>query len=337
MKIHILGRGLAAMGVLEALLSKLSGLGPNVSINWIGPAIGDHGWRNCSRNSTAVVALHGIKKGVSPLGDDLVDAYEDAVEFFKKNSPAGVESCARFHFVNGDAEKMENRFGEIQELNIQGRSFAGVREEALVYRPLVFLKWWEDRLIEKFNAGALEIQNCEDVIVSTDKKCLVGLKSTYSLNTEDLIFDCRGSGVNELASADIKLKRAPGHYLVWEGEGLGKVLGKDSWVYTMSGHNLIFHAKESRLILGGSTEDEGIEAKSFIDLEKQRRDFLKSFQEFEDVLQMDKAKVLTGMRPKAPKRRPLLEKNGQTIVINGFYKNGYSLCYLYGKKALELI
>ncbi len=331
------------MGLLEALIENSSVDLSQFCVDWIGPAISDNGWSNCSRNSTAVVALHGIKRGVSPLGDDLVDAFDMAYSFYEKNKPPGVSILSRFHLTGLNKEKLFQRFGHLEEFEIMGKRFEGVSEKALVYEPLTFMNWWQERLLSKAKERGLKIHLHQDMV--TALKVGSGLevyclgKSLQGQNV-DKIVDCRGSGVNELASAQVKIKRAPGHYWLWQGREIKEDLGEDPWIYTLNGHNLIYDAKRASLILGGSTEIEGVCAKSFIGLNEQREAFLELFGEGSSigkVLIPHKAQVFTGVRPKGQKRRPLLLKNENHIVINGFYKNGYSLCYLYGKRALDLL
>lgn len=338
MNILVLGKGLAAMGFLEALMTKGAPVKGGCHVQWIGPDLEDKGWGNCSRNSTAVVALHGIKRGVSPLGDDLVEAYEKALKFFKENTPSGVQKLTRFHLVKGDSEKLVQRFGLIENLSVLGKELSGVQEEALVYEPEVFLSWWKERLVQGFHDlqdQSLTLSVIDDVVTQISHDGMIHLQGMSDNYEGDRLIDCRGSGVNELASVSLKVKRIPGHYWVWQNQELKTVLGEEGFVLTLNGHNLIYKADAAKVILGGSTEEEGMSAFSFLELEEQRKDFLKLFPQLEEVLTPSDALVFTGKRTKGPKRRPILERNSGTIVINGLYKNGYSLCYSFGEKALQ--
>ena len=315
------------MGVIESLLKKED----VTAVEWVGPSIEDCGWGNCSRNSTAVVALHGIKRGVSSLGDDLVEAYENTVKFIEEHNPNGVRKFERFHLcdVLSDGPKTESyqklsqRFGNVQELEVMGKFHFGVREEAYVFNPLLFMNWWSDRLLENS-----KVSSVEDYIVSIDAEAskAFGLKENYQFQK---IYDCRGASIKDAGFE--KVKKTPGNYLTWEIPQLSEDI-----VLTVNGHNLILDSERKVAILGGTNEANEIEAPAIGKLEVQRDSFTRLIPELEVVLDIEKANLSVGVRPKGPKRQPFItEVSKNHIVVNGFYKNGYSLCHLFGKRAVK--
>src|SRR5690606_31118365 len=66
----------------------------------------------CSLHSTATVALRGITKGHSDLGDTLVESFENFKSHFLNDSPEGVFPIRQFSAVSIDDEKFKNRFPE---------------------------------------------------------------------------------------------------------------------------------------------------------------------------------------------------------------------------------
>lgn len=321
MKVAVLGRGLAALGVIEAL-SKIKAV---PEVHWIGPSFQDKGWPNCSRNSTAVVALQGIKKGISPLGDDLVDAFCATQNFIHEHTPKGVQKVTRYHF--GDA-KLKERFGYLEQFKMLEGSFTGVVEEAFLFEPLTFISWWHQRLFDQNN-----IKETSDFITEITPQKLVGLAGEYSY---DLLFDCRGS----MASSEKNpmVKEAPGHYFLWRADDLDGLLDlfKESVVLTVDGHNLNIDKENGAVILGGSTEKTGLYAPAISQLEEQLKAFIDVLPQLRPLSKINEAKLLTGIRPKGAKRRPLVKKVQENhIFLNGFYKNGYSLCHLLGNKAVS--
>ena len=319
MEVVVLGRGLASMGLIEAINHK----NPEWEVKWIGPNPIDLGWSNCSRNSTAVVGLHGIQKGVSPLGDDLVEAFHHTKDFINQNCPQGVRGFKRFHLCHGEGSKSHNkliqRFGSLKECQVFDQKLLGVTEDVYVFEPLVFLKWWQNRLSQK----RVSIKDDFVVDINNSEQVAVGLEGRYSY---DYLFDCRGSLSDEV-------KKAPGHYWVWDIDHV-----PEDFVLTLDGHNLILDQKRNQIILGGTTEKSEIIAPQTFQLKSQRDSFTQVLPHLNNLLNQKDPKVLTGTRPKASKRRPLLKKTTDNyIVLNGFYKNGYSLCHTYGKHALNLL
>lgn len=318
----VIGKGLAAMGVIEALIKREI----DAEILWIGPRIEDLGWANCSRNSTAVVALQGIKEDISPLGDDLVEAFHKTKEFIKVNNPSGVKRADRYHLSPDDTEKLKVRFGSLESHKILNLDFEGVYEEAFIFDPTVFLRWWYDRL-EKHP----HVKLVDDFIVELTASEARGLKEDYSF---DFVFDARGAFVTDQLETIEKIQKVPGHYWVWE-DVLDVGLNEFT-VLTLFGHNLIYHHDTKRLVLGGSTEKDDISAPRLDQLHQQRAAFVSLFPNLDDVLCLKKAALFSGVRSKASKRRPtLFFQNENHLIINGFYKNGYTLCHLIGERAVE--
>ncbi len=319
LKIAVIGKGLAAMGVIESLQLKYE----TVEIDWIGPAIGDEGWPNCSRNSTAVVALHGIKEGLSPLGDDLYSAFFQTKDFIESFKPAGVTKVLRYHVVRDDADKLENRFGQLEKHSFFNRDYLCFFEEAYAFNTDIFLSWWFEKL--STHKG---VTSYDDYIVDILSNEAIGLRDTYHF---DKVVDARGS----LFPDDLRpVKKVPGHYWVWENVEAFPV--EENIVYTVNGHNLIYNKDESSLILGGSTEKDSILAPRTEQLLRQRESFLEVFPEFGASMKVEEASLKTGTRVKGPKRMPFVFlQNDNHIVVNGFYKNGYTLCHLMGQRVVE--
>lgn len=319
MKIAVIGKGLAAMGVIESLQLKYD----DVEIDWIGPSIDDQGWPNCSRNSTAVVALHGIKEGLSPLGDDLYRAFFQTKDFIEKYRPAGVTKVSRYHVAKEDIDKLESRFGQLERHSFFKRDYLCFFEDAFAFNTDVFLSWWFQKLSS--HSGVTSI---EDYIVDILSNEAIGLKDTYRF---DKVIDARGS---LFPDALRPVKKVPGHYWLWENVDAFPI--DENVVFTVNGHNLIYNKDESSLILGGSTEKDGVLAPRKEQLLKQRESFLEVFSEFEASMKIEEASLYTGTRVKGPKRMPFVFlQNENHIVVNGFYKNGYTLCHLMGQRVVE--
>ena len=102
----VIGRGLAGHGVISSYLDKKHSQIP--SVLWIGKDPLKKANLGCSVNSTAMLARQGIERGISPLGDLLLDSYERAISFVEVNKPDGVVKAARYHigYDEGSIQKL---------------------------------------------------------------------------------------------------------------------------------------------------------------------------------------------------------------------------------------
>jgi|GEM_PF-2595002 len=335
MKIIVLGGGLAALGALEHLLAK-----PNRfnEIQWIFPK--NAAELSCSYNSTAVLALQGIEKGVSPLGDDLFDAYFSMKEFIEANSPEGITHCSRYHLKNSSNEdknqKLESRFKEnFKKIKENDLGFIEtIVEDAYCFSPLIFMNWWHQRI---FSSSLVNFT--DDLILGIDGGSVHGQKSLYSA---DVIINATGSFGITTGLVTEKVKTVPGHYFVWyspqfENQKVDNYFLKSkSIILTFEGENLIYHSEYNSegpcLIWGGSSESDGLMGPRIEFLETKLLEFFNTYPQFKFSGQRE---LFTGVRTKGPKRRPIISREGKVITMSGLYKNGYSLGYYLGKKALE--
>lgn len=312
MKVLVIGRGVSALALVDKLSQDLS-----LSVQWVGPDPLSS-FNNCSIHSTALVARQGIEKGISPLGDLLYDSFFKALDFFKIHNPDGVQKVVREHFDRGE-EKIKRRFGAGVE---KTGGYYSIKEEAFILYPPVFLKWWERRLLKNS-----QIHLAEDLISAIDSGVAQGLQDQY---TFDFCFDCRGFGIKDHQSFKENFKVVPGHYLEWE-----KDLGEISWVKTCDGHNLIYHHALKKLILGGSSEKSEVMSPTLDQLKEQIKAFVNLDPTLLDVLHLEDALIKTGMRTKASKRMPFQKLLGANqLILGGFYKNGYTLCFSSAEEAL---
>ncbi len=303
---------MAALAIIEKLTAKRSL--PSfkaLEITCVGPEFISP-FDSCAVNSTALVALMGVEQGISPLGDLLYESYFDCLNFLRKKNPMGVCQVNRKHF-SWDKEKMVRRFGESIS---QVRDLITFEEKAHIFYPPVFLSWWQESLTRFGN-----IRWCSDIVSAVENGIAYGLKDSYEY---DFCFDARGSGIKDHCEIKENFKVVPGHFLEWDY----KEENGNSWVMTIDGHNLIYHHHFSKLILGGSSEKTEVRAPCLEDLKEQISSFVKLDKKWSKILDIRKATIKTGLRTKASKRMPFLKfQKKNHLLIGGFYKNGYTLCF----------
>jgi hypothetical protein len=322
-RVVVIGNGLAALGALEYLTSDIPD--PS-SILWIR----SNQLPRCSTLSTAVVAPMGIKRGISPLGDLLVDAYESTKSFCVDEDPQGVSFAKRFHIAvtPEQVEALKRRYGEVESIAFRGRQFTGICEEALIFQPDPFLDWFEKRMLDRGvsmeSATVLGIEEvAEKVIISDGEKKYHSNYAIMATGAYDHLFPIN-------ATIKKKVSVIPGHFLTWTDQ----FYGDETWSLTVGQANIIYRAQTNELLLGGTTEKDGVMACRFDQFEKFRELTASVF-----VLpDFEQAQFKTGLRSKGPKRLPICEwTSPRQLRLGHFYKNGYSLYHPMGKKAAQMI
>ena len=333
MKIIVVGKGLAGHGVIESLVRKIGN--NEIECLWLGPEMSldnQKAWGPCSLNSTALVSLHGIQKGVSPLGNLLTDSFYATKKFLETHNAEGVEKCYRLHLgTNGkEEEKIFNRFGSLESLTLKERTFSGFKEEAFQIHPINFFKWWDNRLSQICH---FKLRKDSQLALSLDsEKKLIRTQSGIE-PFDKLIIATGALGLDLKLKRECRLKqksegkKVVGHFFRKELERPYQ-LGEKSFIVTLDGQNLIYNASEKLLTLGGSNQGDGPIAPDLEAIKKQQELFIKTFPEWHQELKFRSDHLYTGVRYKAPRRMPFARLYNNDIgEVNGFYKNGWTLTH----------
>lgn len=284
--------------------------------------------QKCSTRTTSVVSLHGIKSGISPLGDDLVKSYELFKSFVKKTNYNSVQHCIRSHIALNEMEeeKLKSRFDRVDDIKFQNLSYKGIEEEAFVVEANSFLKEMRDQ------AHKNGVEFLEDTILEIKEKDrveLVGLKESYHTNILILATGAFSKLMPIVDSTkDFYGSVVPGHYYEWDYDF------DHSFVVSLEGHNLIYRKQDGKLILGGSTQKDGVAYPAHDQLNNQ----YEKFQEVFEMPDLCDAKLLTGLRQKGVKRRPFIgEISSRIFALTSLYKNGFTLSFLGAKRVRSFI
>jgi len=296
----------------------------------------------CSLNTTALIALQGIKEGLSPLGDLLFSSFYTTRDFIEKNQPHGVSKVVRLHLSRDeeDLDKIKNRFGSIENnLSLNDLPLGpGIEEEAYSVDPARFLNWFEKEIttllpqLIKINDWAVDLD--------TSKKELSTL-SGQNISYDSLVL-CTGALGSDFTYLNEhlpkKFKKSMGHFLHWENIHFEdeSFCPEDSFVLTWGGHNLIYRREMKTMIWGGSTYSDDISAPRSKELSTSLTELLTHHPCLKFTGDQS---VRSGVRSKASRRMPIinLSADGCILSLNGFYKNGWTLCHELGRKGAELI
>jgi hypothetical protein len=279
-------------------------------------------------SSTATVALRGTKKGLSPLGDQLVDAFFEVEQFLSTQKTHGAypaELTTFNHPMSPSFEKVAKRFHNHPQTK-ETHGFVAYKEKAYLFSPYQFFAWLYKNLLTHVNF----IHETVSTIDGMNLKTLEG--NTF---TSDQIIFAAGA-YNSLLTEDERIKKSQpvaGSYLEFQADQ-----GEESSCHTYNELNCVYLAKEKKIFFG-SVSQEGYwlsaDLKALKDrYEEWQNSHLTRLPPFEEAI------IKTGIREKGRKREPyvyLLNKEKNQWVIGGMYKNGYSLAFLLGKKLAQLV
>lgn len=284
----------------------------------------------CSLRSTAIVANRGVTTGHSPLGDLLVAGHRTFSQHFYSDSPAGVFPIQQYTVATKKTDQFHKRYPEW----VSSSSFGALKfnssldmavEEAFLIDPALYLDW----LLESSQKLNLEI--CREFVTQVNNSG-AGIALTDQrkiIHHFDKVIFCGGS-FNRVWDSTFTGRPVHGSYFEYSNVDLKT----ESFSLTCDSDNLIYHAHTNKLLIGSTTQDNGLMLASQSELENIYKR-LQGHLDF-DLPALDaSARVVTGLREKAPKRAPYVTQKGQCLWIGGFYKNGFTLGLHLGEKLIE--
>ncbi len=277
----------------------------------------------CSLNSTAVAALRGTVKGLSTLGDQLVDGFTALKEHVELESPLGVEKIFQFSAASKNLDQFNKRH---PGATLSRRFFLDEilleQEEAFLFEPRTYLNWL------RFQAQALEqfeLEVFQDMVVDISEGERVSVKT---LNGRTLFFDrvvFAGGSYNRFWKnliPDSKLKTSrpvPGSYL----EYLDVLWNEDSFSLTLNGDNIVWNKPLRKLLIGSTSTDDTHCLPRLAEL----KDIYLNLRNGTTLMlpPFEKGMIKTGLREKAQKRESYIVSKGKISFIGGLYKNAFGV------------
>lgn len=274
---------------------------------------------SCSTHTTSVVCLSGIERGVSPLGDLIVDSYDLAKEYYESLDSSIVERAVQFQVKNDDQGRVSIRENKAYIIHPE-KLLAQIEHE---YKEILNITFKDD-IVAKIENGA---------VLTLNNECY----------KSDRIIVAAGAWSNFLQK-DIKCddlnrsKFVSGSYLTFSNIDFGN----EAFTYAYGHFNIIYRATTHELLIGGTTVKENIEAPSVAELEEQYKTFENLFKEIHRdkyvMPEFSKGKITTGMRHKGRKRTPFFGQVSEGLfLMSGLYKNGFSFPFYGAKKITSLL
>ena len=303
----------------------------------------------CSTRTTAINCLRGTQKGLSALGDMMVDSFDEFVDFFQEYQPDGIEKSVELQLWQENREKWLRRFGICEQFetlpffqNALNECFEGYQSDAYIFHPEVFLEWLDNQYEKEF---------LNDYVINVEK-----MGTSYQIQTQKgEIVECQylylctsyeSPLFSNLVSED-KLRRelehskpVAGTYLKFDINDfdLKEVAFKKSFSLVFDQIHLIFRRHANDVLIGSTSSNN---SKNFLPDEtgifKQYETLQKHLQGVLTLPSFDKAELITGIRHKGQRRTPFWGKiNDNCYGVWGLYKNAFSLGFSAAKELTQL-
>lgn len=278
--------------------------------------------QTCAFRSTAIVAARGVSAGHSDLGDLLMSAFASFTHHFDEDRPPGIFPITQYTGAVTKLDQFQKRYpdGEVVQSTphflLKTPTYLAY-EDAYMVDPDIYLNWLKEEAVgvDWKNEFVTEVQK-------SDKGFVIKTHIGQAYDVEDVVF--AGGNYNRywkpVASAGVQKSQAvQGSYFEFQNCHLGE----ESFSLTLEGDNLVYHAHSQKVLIGSTTETTHL----MVGVEKALNDI---YYRLEERLELglpplSSGEIKIGLREKAAKRRPYLERNEQGWWLGGFYKSGYSL------------
>jgi glycine/D-amino acid oxidase-like deaminating enzyme len=284
--------------------------------------------QTCSRRSTAIVAPRGVSAGHSDLGDVIVKGFGTFSDHVMSDQPAGVFKIQQYTGAYTKLDMFKKRYPEGREafqfgpIHLKTKTYMS-QEEAFLIDPELYLNWLKDE------SKNLPVEWRNDFITSINP--YHGRTELTSLHGEKILVDklvVTAGAYSRFWQSRLSGRPIQGSYFEFHDVDLGPV----SFSLTLEGDNIVYHSHKKVMLLGSTTSD-------LIHVLPHHSELRSIYSRLQEKVHLplpkwEAGKIITGLREKAPKRRPYLYQERNTFWLGGLYKNGYSLS-LHLAKELE--
>lgn len=342
----IIGNGISAQTFLWQMSRAFSENPGPLSLAHI---YADHLLPPCTQNSCATVSLNGISPGVSPLGEEMREAYFLFLEFYQKFRPAGVEEVERAVICTHPEfeKKLTRRYKKLEEVSSPyfHQKYKGVQYPSFLINAGQLSSWLTDQvhLNSKGSFTKTDFLDFAKDVQHDGNHYSITLTNNGTLKAKKVIF-FTGAYAKILGSFFTELNQhmsEKGH-VVRPGSFLEKNvdLNLPSFYLSIDDSHLLYrsNAWEKKLIIGNSS-GEGAYAMADYHALSKLISKLSAIMTF-PLGHLDEYSVATGLRHKGPRRQLMakaLDSNQSIFYINGLYKNGFTFSFLAAKNIVKIL
>ena len=303
----------------------------------------------CSTRTTAINCLRGTCKGISNLGDLIVDSFHDFEQFYNEHNPKGI--CKTIEYQcwpeqSPNHDKWVKRFTTFETSDNfiflkkeLPQNLNYVASDAYIFSPELFFQ----DLDAKNDCDVLN-----DVIIDINSK-KVTTQSGEKFTCKKL-FICTSymtSNFSHLVE-DEKLKRQLDHskpvagtYLRYSKDQFdpSEICFEESFSFVIDEIHFIYRKQSTDILIGATTTNNQL---NFL---PDREGMLEQYQRLTKYTEgtitlpsFDDGELIAGIRHKGQKRTPFWGQiNQDTYAIWGLYKNAFTMAFTAAKDITKLI
>ncbi|CBW26636.1 hypothetical protein BMS_1813 [Halobacteriovorax marinus SJ] len=275
----------------------------------------------CSENTTSVVSLSGVSKGVSPLGDLIYDSYDYTAQLARLELSDYFHSASQYHIFEDDtnSDQFNKRYDLPRKHQLLEREFLAHKDECFVVDNTSLLKY-----LEELNSS-LNLNKIQDTLVHIDDSRVIHLASGKKISAKKVILAMGAYSNHFLPSIEHAhlsySKKVPGDYVSFTNLDLGK----ECFVLTKGHYNLVYRSFSKEVLIGGTTLKNDLSATEFMPLDELYQYFSKFI---DDIPKLMSGEIRKGLRHKGRKRMPFLGEISSGIYsFHGVYKNGFTFSF----------
>lgn len=281
----------------------------------------------CTLNSTSVLSLSGTSKGMSPLGDLIVDSYHYTKSLAKDDFKKSFYSARQTYIYDESKglDKFLRRHGSIHKVDLLGDEVDGIiDEESFVIDNISLLNEI------KLATTDLQVTQIEDTVVDIQSSNHITLQSGKVIGAKKVI-SALGAYSNHFIYTDEEhhlssSKIIPGDYLKFNNIDLGK----HSYIITKGHFNLVYRAFEKSVLIGGTTLKTEWVGIDYVEL-RPLYEYFKGI--IDDLPNFEEGEIHNGLRHKGRRRMPFLgEVSDSVYSFHGVYKNGFTFSFYMANK-----
>ena len=303
----------------------------------------DRVYRPCSQSTTSHIALRHTQRGVSPLGDLLVEAFEAFRAFAELYAPSGVYACEHFHLWSQHSDRAAGLFRRYEGVCFSGDKIAPftgrlarphemARTPAYVVDPV--------RYLDFLSAHTRYDSVIDEAVVAVTKDAL-----RLASNREvvfDRLFLCTGQFTHAFADAfrdPTHLKHSKpvaGTYLEFDLADFRKTEFRDltrAFCLDVEEVNVVLRPESQKVLLGATSTND---SDSYDHDTKVFEMYAKVRTHLAGMLTLpprDRAGRVTGVRHKGHRRMPFWgEVAPRVYAVYGLYKNAFMTANLAAKE-----
>jgi hypothetical protein len=274
-----------------------------------------------THTTTSLVARKGISRDVSPLGDLLLDAYDEWESFFALYHPLGAIKSEFKLRASKSSEEYKDFLRRYQHYTVNHDDESSwAQESGYVIDNDIFFP-------------AL-VKNNERLAFNLIEK---QINSEEELSAYDFVFYFTGATGKQLGLVGTcKLDETTivsGTFLETSSVGY-EDLFKDYNVFEIDGAMMIYRALSKKMLIGATSNKWDCSYNADIPGILKQYELIKaSF----DIPKFEDFKLVVGQRLKGVRRTPFIGPGNleNSFVANALYKNGYTVAYLAARKAVE--